>query len=59
MTNEQGMKQTDTKEFARLLCDFAIEFMTEKIEGLCDIDCENSPGGCNGCIEQWLQREVI
>jgi len=56
LTNEQKIRQLNTDDLAKFLYDFSVDFMTEKLSGLCDISCEESEDSCNWCIKRWLQR---
>ncbi len=57
MTNEQKIKRADTEELAHLLYEFASGFYTESLEGLCDIECNQSKDSCRWCISRWLQMQ--
>ena len=58
LTNEQKIKQMGTDDLAKFLVDFSVDFMTEKLSGICDISCAESEDSCNWCMKRWLQREV-
>jgi len=59
MTNEENFKNANTtEEFANLLFEFSSGFYSERINGLCNIRCEDSENSCSWCIEKWLKLEA-
>lgn len=57
MNLEQKIKNMSTKELAKFLAEFACAFYTERIQGICDIECNDSK--CEDCIEKWLLQDKL